>query len=510
MSLRPHASLITLAATIALAAPARAVPAISITSVPAFGSPGLLTGVVTGVVASQYAVATYIEIDGLGWWTKPTAAAPLTPIAANGSFAVNVATGGLDAYATHFLVCLMPTGAAAPVLLGAAAAPLDHAAFVACDVRERFARIIQFAGRSWGVKESPAPVGPGANLFSSDPADVFVDAQGRLHLTLKFTSGAWHCTEVVLLDELGYGTYWFVTDGPNDHLDPAATFGAFTWDSFGGPANREFDFEDSKWCDPIDPLNSQLVVQPFSTPGNLIPFKLPDLSLEARLTRFADWRPDHIRFVVAHGSFSPCAVPTRAVVLEHTYVHDPASGRVVPEPGTANFRFNLWRNCSAGPPAGQVVEAVVSDFRFAPTPGVFPGGSGINPAGSLAVASGEPALGGALTMQLHNPLLTQASGSSAILLLAATGAAGFPSSGLLVPLTNMAGGPGEFLIGPSPPPLAGPVGTWMGAPLTIPLTLPNDPALLGLAAYLQGAILDALPGAAVKVGLSSALELCIH
>ena len=87
---------------------------------------------------------------------------------------------------------------------------------------------LEFAGRSlWQVKFSDAPAGPGNNWFTSRNDSVFVDQQGRLHLTIDKpkNSSIWYSTEVILRQELGYGYYLFQVEGVVNELDLFATFG---------------------------------------------------------------------------------------------------------------------------------------------------------------------------------------------------------------------------------------------------------------------------------------------
>ena len=55
-------------------------PSISISSVPAWASPGFLSGSVSGVNPATHTVAVYIYIDGAGWWSKPGGAGNNIPI----------------------------------------------------------------------------------------------------------------------------------------------------------------------------------------------------------------------------------------------------------------------------------------------------------------------------------------------------------------------------------------------------------------------------------------------
>ena len=82
---------------------------------------------------------------------------------------------------------------------------------------------LTFAGRNWRVKSSLVPVGPGPNLFSNNAEDVFVDAQGRLHLRIVNRGGQWYSTEVISTGAYGYGTYTFQLAGAVD-FDPNSPF----------------------------------------------------------------------------------------------------------------------------------------------------------------------------------------------------------------------------------------------------------------------------------------------
>jgi len=346
---------------------------IQITEIPDYGVDGFIRGIVTGVDPATHRVAPYIQIEGAGWWTKPTFGAPTVPINADGTFEADVATGGLDNRATIFFAAVIPTGVTPPKAEGSGRIPaeLDSIA-ISIDSVERYSRTLEFAGRTWGVKESPRGVGPGGNQFSNDPADVFVD-EDDLHLTVNFRDGAWWATEVILLDRLGYGTYSFQTNSELDDLDINVTFGAFTWDPYGDDVSgasqhREIDFEDGRWGNASDPTNAQTVVQPFQVPGNLRRYTLPDLSGDPALTRFFTWQQDRIEFVVLRGHRSPSNFPANAVIDEHVYLHDPSKNNFVPTEGRESFRFNLWLIGAASEPANDESVVVIPP----PPPVVIP------------------------------------------------------------------------------------------------------------------------------------------
>lgn len=231
------------------------------------------------------------------------------------------------------------------------------------------AATLQFAGRSWTIKQANSPVGPGPNRFSGSPNDVWSDDAG-LHLTIHKTGAYWYSTEVILNESNGYGTYVFQTNSRQDILNPNATFGAFTWDSAGGDTipdnpNREIDFEDGRWGNAASPTNSQVVVQPYYLNGNLQRITLPNLSEDAALTRFFTWSPGKVEFYSLRGHHSPTDFPAESVIHHYTYVANGTTRRV-PTPGAENFRFNLWLFRSTAPVGEAPVEVLVNDFAFLP------------------------------------------------------------------------------------------------------------------------------------------------
>jgi hypothetical protein len=355
---------------------------ISVDTVPPYGTLGFITGTVTGADPNTHHVAVYIQIEGSGWWTKPTSADPTVAIDPSGAFSANVGTGGpasLDSRATIFCAALLEETTVPPVALGAGRIPAALSP-LSMDCRERYARTLEFSGYTWAVKESPLPVGPGQNVFSDRSEDVFVDEDG-LHLRVAFHDARWWSTEVILLDHLGYGTYAVQTDSELDDLDVHVTFGMFTWDSYGdeetvpGGAHREIDFEDSRWTNAADPTNAQMVVQPFTAPGNLRRYTIPDLSVDSALTRFFTWQADSIEFVALAGHHTPAGSAWMDVIDEYLYLHDPPS-RHVPMAGREYFRLNLWLNNQevggGGPPqpaGGAPVEVLITDVtHYVPEP----------------------------------------------------------------------------------------------------------------------------------------------
>lgn len=361
-------------------APCASAQFIFIDSVPNFGQAGQVTGRVIGVNPATHNVAGYLNIEGNGWWTKPTFGMPTVPLNPDGTFAINIGLSGLDEFASTYAISVVPTGHTPPqmggLMGGSSSLDLGPSSIVSAH-EKRYAENLNFVGLDWGVKDVPDSVGPGGNYFSSDSQDVWVDGDG-LHLTIQNHGGQWYSTEVVLDEVLGYGTYMFQTSSRQDILDANATFGAFTWDNFGDDASkpdwpfREIDFEDSRWGNPASPTNSQAVVQPYFTSGAVEAFTLPNLSADADLTRFFVWSPGKVEFFTLLGHHQPDNFPESAII-DHSIIQDnPGTGLKVPEPGRENFRFNLWLNDNSGPLSGQPQEVVINDFQFVPyIPGDF-------------------------------------------------------------------------------------------------------------------------------------------
>lgn len=331
-------------------------PGISLTTVPAYGSFADLQGAATCVTPADYAVAVYIYVAG--WWTKPSFAAPLTPLNADLTWSTDITTGGVDETAIEIAAFLVPGDFTPPLLAGDA--PLPESLFdnaVAYTHASRSRRSLTFAGRSWHVKYADYAQGPGPNRFSDDEQDVWVDEAGRLHLRIAQRDGQWYSTEVFTHAPLGYGTYTFAVEGAIDDLNENVVLGLFTWDGVAPAAthNREIDVaEISRWSDPDNPENAQYVVQPWYLPGNLHRYQL---ALNQSLsTHTATWQPDVITFATYAGD-----AQTGTLLQSWSLAGD----AVLPA-DDGNARINLWLNNGVPPSDGQAVEVIISDFTFLP------------------------------------------------------------------------------------------------------------------------------------------------
>ncbi|NDV61907.1 glycoside hydrolase family 16 protein [Puniceicoccales bacterium CK1056] len=335
-------------------------PEISFTFVPPQGSDANLTGEVMNVNPEDHRVAVYIYVHG--WWTKPTNAQPLSMIDSGGNWVCDITTGGADLVAKKIAAFLIPVGYDPPILNGTAEFPVDLqvTALASIQVDRQSVNAFHFSGYDWDVKTSGGFLfGPGPNVFSDDLENVWVDAEGKLHLRITYRDGQWRCAEVISNDSFGYGTYRFYVDSPVDALDPNVVLGLFTWSDDPAYSYREIDVEITRWGDAQDPTNAQFVVQPWNNPGNLVRYTIPQGS--APTTHSFDWQADQIAFASHDGAYAPPPDVT-PLLTQWTY-----TGPDIPVPGDEQVRINLWLVSGLEPIDGEEVEVVISRFVFIPS-----------------------------------------------------------------------------------------------------------------------------------------------
>jgi hypothetical protein len=255
-------------------------------------------------------------------------------------------------------------------------------------------RTLTFAGRTWRVKgvKGPGFYGPGPNSFANSAGTVYVDGNGRLHLTITQSGGTWYSTEVALTQPLGYGDYVFTTRGRLDTLDPTTVLGLYVWEY--GPCydpaylwwnpHNETDIEFSRWGVPGGP-NGQYVTQPWDWGGNRVQFNMSFAADEVTSHAFR-WKSDRIEYRSWRGG--PLDEATSAQAAAWTY-----TGPHIPRPDQPRVHMNLWQ--VDGPPAA-AQEVVLEDFRFVPPPELLdapPIGGSPPGRAAIALAGRHPARG---------------------------------------------------------------------------------------------------------------------
>jgi hypothetical protein len=329
------------------------------TYVPAYGSSDNLTGRVHAVDPSRHVVATYIYLEELGWWTKPDLPCSGVPIESDSSWEVDITTSVEDIYATAICAFLIPNDVECPTIAGEQDLPdslFDMCVDAACTTRVM--RTVLYSGYEWDVRRSCWRSEPGPNYFSNGVDNVWVDGQDRLHLTVRRGDRLWYCSEVILKEALGYGTYVFQLDSKVGDFDQNVVLGLFVYDSGAWEVfNREMDIEFAKWGNVTYP-NAQFVIQPYEVEGNIYQWMLSPAQKAS--THSFCWTSDSVRFESARGHQS--SPPFDSILDTWTYTN--AGG--IPEPGDERVTLNLWLFESLPPTNGMEPEVVITNFAYYP------------------------------------------------------------------------------------------------------------------------------------------------
>jgi hypothetical protein len=219
-------------------------------------------------------------------------------------------------------------------------------------------RIIEFAGRQWGVK-SGCGLGPGPNCWSDSEESVWVDAGGQLHLKMREVNGTWYCAEVTSKTCTRYGMHRFYTIGRLDTLDKNVVAALFLYKD----DQTEVDIEFARWGEQDPVYNAQYAVQPWDTPGNREQFWV---TLNGdNSTHYIDWNASAIQFKSIHGHHPE---PPDAAHLIHEWLY--TGGDIPVEEECLRTHINLWLY-QGNPPAGGQPEIIVKNAELPEE--MFPG-----------------------------------------------------------------------------------------------------------------------------------------
>lgn len=329
--------------------PGDRVPSIQFTRIPPADKGGPDTrDVIEGRVAGARPGQRIVLFSKSGvWWVQPEAKEPFTEIRADSTWTSPTHLG------TEYAALLVEAAYRPP--LSTETLPKEGDGIVAIaiapgDTSRRAAHhTIQFSGYEWIARSAPSDRG-GTNDY--DPANVWTDDVGAMHLRIAGQAPRWTCAEVRLTRRLGYGSYRFVVRDVS-HLEPAAVLTLFTWD---GPAadqnHREMDIEISRWGNPAA-RNAQYVVQPYYVAANVWPFVAP----AGVLTHSLRWEPGRLTARTFRGAGAEAGAP---VVAEHTFT----SG--VPSPGNESVRMNLYVFRRSASALEHGTEIVIEKFEYLP------------------------------------------------------------------------------------------------------------------------------------------------
>jgi hypothetical protein len=126
------------------------------------------------------------------------------------------------------------------------------------------------------------------------------------------------------------------------NFDPNVVLGLLTWSDDPAYANREIDYEFSRWANARNRKNAQYVVMPYR--WNRKRFRQP--AVASSIQSF-DWRQNAVTFTSSSG------VPS-------TWT----SRGSVPPAGSEYVHMNLWLFLGAPPKNGRTAEVIVTSFKF--------------------------------------------------------------------------------------------------------------------------------------------------
>jgi hypothetical protein len=218
-------------------------------------------------------------------------------------------------------------------------------------------RSVSFAGYLWDVKAGFG--NPGPNLWTNDTSKVWIDARGRLNLTLSTgPDGRWYSTEVISRNFFGYGTYTFYIDADPHYFDPHIVAGIFLYRN----DQSEIDIEFSRWGDKDNYHVGNYVIQPSDYPGNQ--FRFPIITTGSFTTHRIEWRPDQILFSSWHGHYDQA--PEGRMIAHWQY-----KGEHIPQEEKIRLFFNIWLFRGISPKYDFTEIFTISHFTYEPLSNAF-------------------------------------------------------------------------------------------------------------------------------------------
>jgi len=213
----------------------------------------------------------------------------------------------------------------------------------------------------WSIK-SATGVGPGPNNWN--PKNVFVDANGYLHLLITADTNSpsgYDCAELYATDNLGFGTYQWQIEARIDTFDPWVVLGLFPYGppALGSDGSNEIDIEYSKWG-ASSGNNGGFTIYPNS--GKTIGTQAFIFGLTGTYTtsRFT-WGGTEIQFWLM-GGFQPIGTTQNVMA---TWNYTPINSSTNIPQRAMPLHMNLWLDKGHAPANGQPVEVIIHAFTKA-------------------------------------------------------------------------------------------------------------------------------------------------
>jgi hypothetical protein len=328
-------------------------PTVEITTVPPAGEGGPVpivpvAGRVQGADPSSK-IVIYARAGNGVWWLQPMAIQPFASIAADGAWTSSTHLG-----AEYAALLVAPDYRPAPTVESLPAKGDKVSAVTVVKGAGTYSptqtRMMDFGGYSWVATGITSERNGVPTAYSAE--NVTLDAKGHLHLRIVRKDDKWTCSQIILPQSFGYGTYAFTVSDVS-HFEPATVLTLFTWDDLGGEQNhREMDIEISRWGDPAA-KNAQFVLQPYYVSENVARFSVPP----GRVTYSFTWQPDKLSFqaVPASDEGSP-----GKPFATHVF----SSG--IPTPGKESASINFCAFGYSKTPLKKDAEVIVEKFQYLP------------------------------------------------------------------------------------------------------------------------------------------------
>lgn len=217
-------------------------------------------------------------------------------------------------------------------------------------------------GQTWKITN-----GGMAGVAKGNPANVFVDKNGYVHLRIVNRGGVYTASEIFSTDKMGYGTYQWWIQGSIDNMDKSTVLGLFPYGPVAGigkDAENELDIEFSKWNNTLcsGTCNADFTFYPSTGNRSLGPTE-KDFNVTLNggplTTARLVWTPTSVTGTVMSG-LQP--IGTTANVLETwTFAPSDYKARIPQQPLPTGM--NLW--CFKSLPASSQ-EVTLQDFQFVP------------------------------------------------------------------------------------------------------------------------------------------------
>jgi hypothetical protein len=211
-------------------------------------------------------------------------------------------------------------------------------------------KTLNFSGYGWTTSTGPIFHAGSRNFF--DPANVWTDERGALHLRISGSPGKWTAAELKLTRSLGYGTYRFQLRDVS-HLEPSAVLTLITWDGVGTESTRhELDVELGRWGH-LENTNVDYVVQPYYVPANYVAFRVTP----GVYTHSFRWEPGKVTFSTVTGSGYPGG---GRVINQHVFTSS------VPTSEGESVRIALYVFHQGKIPLKKENEVIIDKFEYLP------------------------------------------------------------------------------------------------------------------------------------------------